>query len=322
VGKKLYVNKEQMAKAADLDGYEAKHLWKVFSPEPEGVIYYSEFAQGIHEVERGLTDTVNEIENRKFIGKIIRVIIMVVLWSLGWTIAMQAINLDITTLVQALALLTVAATLAMSSLFGRFLTAFVFLLFSHPYYKNDLVNAGGETFVVRKITLLNTYGMTPAGQWLMIDNPSIAMSKITNFSRSLDCVFAYENAVHAETSKATIDSWRRTITAFIKSKPEIFRDFEFNVISVNGDNKLNIEMKAYVRGATWAHPELYNPIREKLWIHVHQAAIQLGIYAAPTVPETDLVTIVDKEDKKDDKLVEKSSSKRDKKERSASQKDM
>ena len=131
----------------------------------------------------------------------------------------------------------------------------------------------------------------------MYDNAGIAGSRILNLTRSNDCVFVYENAVHVDTPVKIINTWERTIRAYIKENPEHWRDFSFTVSNLSGGNQLSIEMKAFARGANWGHSEVYAPLRAKLWILVHQSAIQLGIYAAPKSPETELVKIVDADEK-------------------------
>jgi len=300
--KKGFVNKDQMADAAGVKAHQAKELWKLFSPEPEGVIYYPEFQAGVREVERGVRDTVNELQSRDFITKIIRLVIMILLFTLGFTIAMHAIDLQISVLVQAISLLMVAITLSISGLFGRILNAFVFLLYSHPYYKGDLAVLGGDIIRVRKISLLNTYGVTADNKWVMYDNAGIAATRILNLSRSSDCIFVYETTLHVDTPKKTIDTWERTIKAFIASKPEHWRQLDFAITAVNATNQYTVTMSAYVRGANWAHSEAFNPIRAELWKVVHQSAVQLGIYAAPKDAETETVTLVT-EAKKDEKQV-------------------
>lgn len=291
------VTSDDVSKAAGVKGIDARDLWAVFSPEKNGAIFYSEFVNGIREVERGLRETVTELESRQFVGGIIKTVIIVILWTLGWSLAMESIELNIATLITAISLLTVALTMALSGLFGRMLNAFVFLLVSHPYYKGDIAVLGGEVTFVKKITLLNTYGYTTDGKWVMYDNAGIAGSRILNLTRSNDCVFVYENAVHVDTPVKIINTWERTIRAYIKENPEHWRDFSFTVSNLSGGNQLSIEMKAFARGANWGHSEVYAPLRAKLWILVHQSAIQLGIYAAPKSPETELVKIVDADEK-------------------------
>jgi len=230
---------------------------------------------------------------------------MVLFGILGFTIAMEAINLNISTLVGAIALLTLALTMALTGLFGRLLSSFVFLLVSHPYYKGDTCVLLGEVTNVRKITLLNTYGYTTDNKWVMYDNAGIAASRVLNLSRSNDCVFVYETPIHADTPKKAIDIWERTIRSYIQAHPESWRDFTFTISSVNPDNKFTIEMKAFVRGANWAHSEAYNPLRAELWKVVHQSAVQLGIFGAPKDPETELVDLVTADRKSEERLVER-----------------
>ena len=54
---------------------------------------------------------------------------------------------------------------------------------------------------MRKITLLNTYGVTADNKWVMYDNAGIAPTRILNLSRSSDCIFVFESSLHVDTPK-------------------------------------------------------------------------------------------------------------------------
>jgi len=232
---------------------------------------------------------------------------------IGLIIALDSIHLNLSALLTALSVMMIALGMVMNGVFGNVLTSFVFLLSTNAYFEGDVVVIGTDTLIVKKITLLNTYGFRPDGKWIVYHHATIAAGAIINLTRSQDFSFSYDAVVGAGTTVAQLDAWKSSIGGYIKSKPEQWKDFGFNVTNVDGvDNKLVVSMGCAARGANWSQGDVFVPIRSELFNYIRLSAAQLGIayqrslqpttsVNLPAAPQLEKVPLEWDEEKVDDK---------------------
>jgi len=334
--KRELINREEVNKYTELDKVRSADLWAVLCSDPDGEIVLEEFIQAVRKAERVMEDALSNLENRDLVSRFIHHIVLGLFVFIGVTIASEAIQLHISTVLVAITILTTAVMMGLNGVFSRVFSAFIFVVVSRPYYRNDIVTIGADTVKIAKVTLLNTYAWMSDGKWVMFDNAGIAAGKLVNLSRSRDAVFTYEAAVHVDTPKKDIDTFEKTVRAYVDSMPHVWRDLGFTITQLSNDNKLSVEVRVFLRGVTWSQTEVYSPHRADLWLFVHRAAAQVGIFNAPKSPETVLVPVVvadveaakkdkekpkEKEEKpeetreEDEKKAEKKKSKKEKKDK-------
>ena len=137
-----------------------------------------------------LMKLVDKLLNRSKLDRtmftILRAAIRVLLYTVILLIAIDALGVDVTSLVAILSIVSLAISLAVQSLLSNVVGGLT-LLATHPFRVGDWVQIGEEKGIVQDIGLHYTKIMTYYGQVLYLPNNDTVSSRICNFSADGDC---------------------------------------------------------------------------------------------------------------------------------------
>lgn len=112
----------------------------------------------------------------------IRLIIKIVLWSIGALLILSNLGFNITSLVTSLGIGGIAVALAVQNILGDIFSSFS-LYFDKPFQVGDFIIAGEHSGKVKKIGLKSTRLETLQGEELVISNKELTTSRVQNFKK-------------------------------------------------------------------------------------------------------------------------------------------
>ena len=110
----------------------------------------------------------------------VRLVIKIVLWSLGVLVILSNLGINITTLVASLGIGGVAIALAVQNILGDIFSSFS-IYFDKPFVVGDYIVVGEHDGVVKRIGLKTTRIQTLEGDELVISNQELTTSRVQNF---------------------------------------------------------------------------------------------------------------------------------------------
>lgn len=117
---------------------------------------------------------------------ILRATVRILLVCAVFLVAINALGVDVTSLVAILSVVSLAISLAVQSMLSNVVGGLT-LLATHPFRVGDWVQIGEEEGVVKEIGLHYTKIMTYYGQVLYLPNQDTVSSRICNFSADGNC---------------------------------------------------------------------------------------------------------------------------------------
>jgi small conductance mechanosensitive channel len=162
--------------------------------------------------------------------------------------ALSQLGVDTTSLVALLGAAGIAIGLALKDSLQNFASGVMLILF-RPFKSGDLVEAGGVTGIVEKITVFSTTMLTVDNKEVIIPNGSIYGGIITNFSardtRRVDMVFGIGYDANLLNAKSVLQE-------IINADDRVLKDPE-TVIAVGelADSSVNILVRPWVKSADY-----------------------------------------------------------------------
>ena len=129
-------------------------------------------------VQKVLSSSKLDVRAQKYILSGLKI----VLYLLTVLILLGTLDVDMTSLVALLSVISLGITLAAEDILANMAGGLV-ILSAHPFHIGDFIEVSGTSGTVEEITLNYTKLITPDGLFVMLPNKSLADSQMTNYSR-------------------------------------------------------------------------------------------------------------------------------------------
>lgn len=188
-----------------------------------------------------LQNSVKEKDSTALAG--IRLIINIVLWSIGLLLVLSNLGIDVSALVASMGIGGIAVALAAQNILGDLFSSFS-IYFDKPFQIGDYIVVGADHGVVKKIGLKTTRIQTLQGEELVISNKELTTARVQNFKklkrRRARFTFGVTYDTDAKILKKIPDIVKKIIETHELTEHErtVFTDF--------GDSSLNFEVIFYV----------------------------------------------------------------------------
>lgn len=121
-------------------------------------------------------------QQRRTMVNVVRTLLKIVLWSLGATVALANIGVDVTSLVAGLGIGGIAIALALQNILGDIFSS-VSIFVDKPFRIGDYIVVGADSGTVEKIGLKSTRLRTLQGEQLVVSNKELTSVRVQNFKR-------------------------------------------------------------------------------------------------------------------------------------------
>lgn len=112
----------------------------------------------------------------------IRLILKIVLWSIGLLLILSNLGIDISALVASMGIGGIAVALAAQNILGDLFSSFS-IYFDKPFEIGDFISIGTDSGTVKKIGLKTTRLQTLQGEELVISNKELTTARVQNFKK-------------------------------------------------------------------------------------------------------------------------------------------
>lgn len=199
------------------------------------------------------------------VGKALSPIIRVLFWTIGITIILDNMGVQISSLLTGLGIVGVAVGLASQTILGDFF-GYLVIIMDRPFTIGDYVSAGDLAGTVESIGLKTTRLRTISGEVVVCPNGDITKQRIANF-----------RLMYRRTRTLTFGVAYETPPDKVRAIPDMVREIAVGIdnLSINrvffvelGDSALNFEVVLSVGGrvledALAAQQELYLRLLER-----------------------------------------------------------
>lgn len=179
----------------------------------------------------------------------IRIIIKLILWSIGLLMILSNLGVDVSALVASLGIGGIAVALAAQNILGDLFSSFS-IYFDKPFEIGDFIMVGGDSGTVKKIGLKTTRIQTMQGEELVISNKELTTARVQNFKKLKNRRVTFTFGVTYDTQPASLKKIPEIIKTLIdaeelaESDRVVFTDF--------GDFSLNFQAVYYLNSADYA----------------------------------------------------------------------
>ena len=178
-----------------------------------------------------------------------RLVIKILLWSIGFLLVLSNLGFDITSLIAGLGIGGVAIALAVQNILGDIFSSFS-IVFDKPFKVGDYIVIEPDRGIVKKIGLKTTRLETLQGEELIISNKELTSARVQNFKKMKQRRINFNVGVTYETSPAKL----KEIDALIEKIIKGVKDVEFVRCHFQGfgDFSLNFEVVYLVKSGDYA----------------------------------------------------------------------
>ncbi len=231
-------------------------------------------------VKKFLSKTGSSEEEQKHVESVartIQVIVRVVLWAIGITVALANMGVEVTSLVASLGIGGLAVALALQNVLGDLFSAFS-IYTDKPFQVGDFIVVGEHMGTVEQIGLKSTRIRSLGGEQLVISNRELTTARVQNFGRLQRRRVVFTFGVTYETSLEKLKEIPRMVEEIIKAVEGV--EFDRCHFKEYGDFSLNFEVVFYVNSPDYVK---YMDARQKINLDLFARFADQGIeFAYPT----------------------------------------
>jgi small-conductance mechanosensitive channel len=173
----------------------------------------------------------------------LRLMITIVMWSVGILLILSNLGFDITTLAASLGIGGIAVALAVQNILGDLFSSFS-IYFDKPFQIGDFIVIGNDMGVVKKIGLKTTRIQTLQGEELVVSNKELTSARIQNFKKMHNRRVTFTIGVEYGTSSDKLKKIPEIIKDIIEKQENA--DFDRSHFAQFADFSLNVETVYYV----------------------------------------------------------------------------
>ncbi len=211
------------------------------------------------------------------VAKTIQVILRVVLWAVGITVALANMGVEVTSLVASLGIGGLAVALALQNVLGDLFSAFS-IYTDKPFQVGDFIVVGEHMGTVEQIGLKSTRIRSLGGEQLIISNRELTTARVQNFGRLQKRRVVFTFGVTYETPLEKLKEIPQMVEEIIKAVEGV--EFDRCHFKEYGDFSLNFEVVFYVDSPDYVK---YMDVRQKINLDLFARFADKGIeFAYPT----------------------------------------
>lgn len=173
----------------------------------------------------------------------LRVVVSIVVWSIGILLVLSNLGVNITSLVASLGIGGIAIALALQNILGDMFSSFS-IYFDKPFVVGDYIVVGENDGTVKKIGLKTTRLETLQGEELVISNKELTTARVQNFKKLKTRRVVFGLGVVYDTSSAKLKMINELVEEVIKGVKGV--EFNRSHFKTFGDFSLQFEIVYYV----------------------------------------------------------------------------
>ncbi|MBT4917334.1 mechanosensitive ion channel family protein [Candidatus Peregrinibacteria bacterium] len=173
----------------------------------------------------------------------LRIVVSIVVWSIGILLVLSNLGVNITSLVASLGIGGIAIALAVQNILADMFSSFS-IYFDKPFVVGDYILVGKDEGTVKKIGLKTTRVETLQGEELVISNKELTTARVQNFKKLKSRRVAVDIGVTYGTSTAKLKKINGLVEKVIKSVNGV--EFSRSHFRTFGDFSLQFEVVYYV----------------------------------------------------------------------------
>ncbi len=211
------------------------------------------------------------------IAKTIQVLVKIVLWLIGLTVALANMGVEVTSLVASLGIGGLAVALALQNILSDLFSSFS-IYTDKPFQVGDFIVVGEHMGTVEQIGLKSTRIRSLSGEQLVISNRELTTARVQNFGRLQRRRVVFTFGVVYETPWEKLKEIPKMVEEIIKAVDEV--EFDRCHFKEYGDFSLNFEVVFYVNSPDYVK---YMDARQKINLDLFARFAKEGIeFAYPT----------------------------------------
>jgi len=211
------------------------------------------------------------------IAKTIQVLVKIVLWLVGLTVALANMGVEVTSLVASLGIGGLAVALALQNILSDLFSSFS-IYTDKPFQAGDFIVVGEHMGTVEQIGLKSTRIRSLSGEQLVISNRELTTARVQNFGRLQRRRVVFTFGVVYETPLEKLKKIPEMVKSIISSVDKV--EFDRCHFKEYGDFSLNFEVVFYVNSPDYVE---YMDARQKINFDLFSHFAKEGIeFAYPT----------------------------------------
>lgn len=222
-------------------------------------------------------DNVDEAKHNQSIAKIFMLIVKVILWAVGITVALANMGVNVNSLVASLGIGGIAIALAIQNILSDLFSSFS-LYFDKPFEVGDYIVVGEHRGTVEKIGMKTTRLISTSGEQLVISNNELTSTHIQNYGRMQKRRSSFQLGVVYGISPEKLASIPDIVKQVISEVEQT--EFDRCHFKSYGDFSLNFETVFYVDSADYV---TYMDILQQINLEIYKRFASEKIeFAYPT----------------------------------------
>ena len=198
-----------------------------------------------------MTATANKEQDQTALNAI-RLIVKIILWSVGLLMILSNLGVNISSLVASLGIGGIAVALAAQNILGDLFSSFS-IYFDKPFEIGDFIIVGTDMGTVQKIGMKSTRIRTLQGEELVISNKELTTARIQNFKKMEKRRIVFSIGVTYDTNLEKVKKIPEILSKIVDDNPRAELDRahfkEFGASSLNFEivyNHLSGDYKEYM----------------------------------------------------------------------------
>lgn len=207
----------------------------------------------------------------------IKVIINIIIWSLGILFLLDNLGKDVSAIVTGLGIGGIAVALAAQNILGDLFNYFV-IFFDRPFEVGDFLVIDDKNGVVEYIGVKTTRIKTLSGEQLVFANSDLTKSRIHNYKRMQRRRVLFRIGVTYQTSHANLKEMPAILKSIVLEQEPV--EFDRAHFAAYGNFSLDFEIVYYILSADYTK---YMDIHEAINLRMYEEFQKRGIeFAYPT----------------------------------------
>ena len=167
-----------------------------------------------------LAPALNQPQVTPIAQTMLRLVGLVLVWSVVLLAALSAFGIDVTALVAGLGVGGIALALAVQRILGDILAS-ISIVVDKPFEPGDFIATGGRSGTVRRIGIRSTVLASLGGEELVIANNDMLANQIQNYTRMTERRVAFKIGVVYDTSQARLEALPGLIRAVVEAQEKV-----------------------------------------------------------------------------------------------------
>lgn len=221
---------------------EAEKAFEIFDIHKQKFLNHFAFVEAVKSIfteRKSLSATLRDTKSA--VNKLDNVLMVpVVILSILLALIVYGVQIG-TFLVSSLSLITAIIIMVGNSAKQMF-EGLIFLFVIHPFDVGDRICIDGDTYVVKKMNILNTVFLKGDGQLFYYPNSLLVAKQFSNFNRSSNQLEVFQIEADFKTPISKLYDLKRELEDFIRSSNDFAPILDFRFVQIENLNSISIQI--------------------------------------------------------------------------------